>query len=464
MLVPSLLLLLVPLGPTPAPQLSEAAFTRNLTELQAADVASGMAVAVYRDGKPLYAHAFGLADVQLETPYTTEVAFEIGSLSKQFTAAAILKLVERGKLALEDPIGTRLPDLPEAWRAVTVEQLLHHVSGIPDYEAIAGYDDYDTPHAPEDIVAVAAGQRPAFAPGTRFEYSNTGYFLLSRIVEALDAPLDAFLQREFFTPLGMRSTWTSARPEGVAVATGYHARTGTLTPHPPIAWSATLGAGGIVSTLGDLSLWDEALYGERILPAALLAKLWQPAHLADGREIPYGAGWFTSELRGLEHLSHSGQTNGFTCDYLRFPAQHLTVLASANAYGSGVGELARAAAVHFVPGLSYAALPVPEDPDPECTAEHWMALRQAVLGEGELDLLGSGMRRFAREPGYGKQREALRPRLEGSRSFRFVRMGPFEGSADTEEFLYRQADDAGETFWTLRVAEGLLVSLNWERE
>jgi len=464
MLVPSLLLLLVPLGAAPAPQLSEAAFTRNLAELQAGDVAPGMAVAVYREGKPLYAQAFGLADVQRKTPYTTEVAFEIGSLSKQFTAAAILKLVERGKLALADPIETRLPDLPEAWRAVTVEQLLHHVSGIPDYEAIAGYDYYDTPHAPADVVAVAAGQRPAFAPGARFEYSNTGYFLLSRIVESLDAPLDAFLQREFFAPLGMRSTWASTPPAGVTAATGHHARTGTLTPHPPIAWSATLGAGGIVSTLADLRLWDEALYGERILPAALLAKLWQPAHLADGREIAYGAGWFTTELRGLQHLSHSGQTNGFTCAYLRFPAQHVAVLASANAYGSGVDELARAAAVHFVPGLSYAILPVPEDPDPECTAEHWSALRQAVLGEGELELLSSGMRRFAREAGFAKQRDALRRRIEGSRSFRFVRMRPFEGSADTEEFLYRQADDAGETFWTLRFAEGVLVSLNWERE
>jgi CubicO group peptidase (beta-lactamase class C family) len=447
------------------PQLPEAAFLRRTVERIAASDVPGAALAVFRDGKVIHRQSAGLADVERGLPYSTELAFEIGSLSKQFTACAVLMLVNEGKLALDAPLGTLLEELPEAWRAATLEQVMHHTSGIPDYEELAGYDYYNVPHAAADIVAIAAGHEPAFAPGERFQYSNTGYYLLSMIVEAKGGlPFDEFLARRIFRPLGMRSTYTSARPAGVAVATGYHSRSGARVAQPPIAWSATLGAGGIVSTLADLLLWDEALYTERLLPAALRDKLWEPARANDGSEIPYGAGWFTDSTRALAHLSHSGQTNGFSCYYLRFPAQHVSVIAHGNTYGGRL-DIARPAAAHFLSALNYYSLPVPEDDDPDTTAEHLAALRQAVLREGELDLLAPGMRRFATEASYAKEREPLRALLDSSRSFRFLRSRPQgEGPDAVEEFLYRQAHAAGETFWTMRFAEGVLVSLNWEDE
>jgi hypothetical protein len=211
--------------------------------------------------------------------------------------------------------------------------------------------------------------------------------------------------------------------------------------------------------------WDEALYTDRLLPAALRAKLWEPAQANDGSTIPYGAGWFSDRTRDLAHLSHSGGTNGFSCDYLRFPEQHLAVLAHCNAYGGRIASIPRAAAAHFLPALNYYSLPVPSDEDPDTTAEHLAALRQAVLAEGELDLLGDGMRRFATEASFARERDPLRSLLGSSRSFRFLRMRSLHGDEDElEEFLYRQAHASGETFWTMRFAGGVLVSLNWEEE
>ena len=454
------------LSAAPRPQLSTAEFAkRTEARILAGDV-PGAALAVFQDGRLIHQQAAGLADVEKKTPYTPELAFEIGSLSKQFTATAILMLVNEKKLALDATLGTLLDDLPEAWRAATVEQVMHHMAGIPDYEEIAGYDYYNEAHEAADIVRRAAEHQPQFKPGERFEYSNTGYYLLSLIVAKQSGlPFERFLATRIFEPLEMRSSYGLDRPAGVRVATGYHSRSGARVAQPPIAWSATLGAGGIVSTLADMLRWDEALYTERLLPAALRAKLWEPAQANDGSTIPYGAGWFTDETRGLAHLSHSGQTNGFSCYYLRFPEQHLSVLVHYNTYGGGIGSLARTAAAHFLPALNYYSLPVPSDDDPDATAEHLAALRQAVLKEGELDLLGPGMRRFASEASFAKEREPLRALVESSRSFRPVRERPLgEGADAVEEFLYRQAHASGETFWTMRFAEGVLVSLNWEDE
>ena len=462
---PSALLALV-LCLRPGPQLSEAAFEKTLADKFVESGAPGAALAVFKDGAVIHRQAFGLADVERKVPYSTDLAFEIGSLSKQFTATAVLMLVAEGSLALADPIGALLADLPEAWRQATVEQVMHHVSGIPDYEEIAGYDFYNQPRVAADIVRTAATHKPAFAPGERFQYSNTGYYLLSLIVEQKSGlAFDRFLATRIFEPLGMSSTYTSARPAGVRVATGYNSRSGKRIAEPPIAWSSTLGAGGIVSTLDDLQRWDEALYTDRLLPEALRAKLWQPAHTNDGALIAYGAGWFSDRTRDLEHLSHSGGTNGFSCEYLRFPAQHTSVILHMNTYSAEIGSIDRAAAIHFLPALNYYLLPVPNDAFPEFTAEHLAALRQAVLAEGDLDLLGDGMRRFATEASSANQRKSLAGRLDSSKSFRFLRMRTLgEGNGALEEFLYREANGAGETFWTMRFSDGALVALNWDDE
>lgn len=443
-------------------QLSPGAFSAKIEGLLAGSGAPGAALEVVRDGQVLYQQAWGLADVEQDTKYTPELAFEIGSVSKQFTACCILRLAEAGKLALEDPLGKHLVDLPEAWRAIRIVDVLHHLSGIPDYEAIAGYDYYNEPRRPEEVLAVAAGRALDFAPGTRFAYSNTGYYLLSLVVErASGRPFGTYLHEELFEPLGMSST-RAGSDAPVARATGYRSREGQPKAVPPIAWSSTYGAGGILSTFADLRRWDAALDGERIASRKWLAKLWEPARTTDGSTVGYGAGWFLDPIRGVEAQSHSGGTNGFSCYYVRFPAEHLAVFVQTNSYAGDPTPAAIAAAVHFHPGLNYALLPVPEDEEPDRTAEHREALAQAVLAQGELDLLSNQMKSFAREARFAEQRRTLAPVLAAEEAFRFVRRS--EGSDHTEEYLYGSWHAGGMLFWTMRFQDGVLTSLGWAEE
>lgn len=446
----------------PAVQLSPAAFSAKVERLMAGSGAPGAALEVVREGEVIFRQAWGLADVERGTPYTPALAFEIGSVSKQFTAACLLRLAEAGKLTLADPLGKHLADLPEAWRSIRIADVMHHLSGIPDYEAIAGYDYYNEPHRPEEVLAVAATHAPDFAPGTRFHYSNTGYYLLSLVVERVSGqPFGTYLHEQLFEPLGMGST-RAGSDAPVARATGHRVREGKQIAVPPIAWTSTYGAGGIVSTFADLGRWDAALDGEQIASRAWLSKLWEPGKTTDGATVNYGAGWFLERIRGVEAQSHSGGTNGFCCYYLRFPGEHLTVFVQTNSYSSDPGAVAMAAAVHFHPALNYAFLPLAEDEEPDRTAEHREALGQAILAAGELDLLAGGMQTFAREPRYAEQRKTLEPVLTSETAFDFVRRT--EGTDDSEEFLYRSTHAGGEFYWTLRFRDGLLTSLDWTDE
>lgn len=280
-------------------QMPDAQFQARIKTLAAA-AGPGVAMAVYRDGKQVYANAFGVADEKTKAPYRTDLGFEIGSLSKEFTATAILMLVKQGKLSLDDPIGKYLPEVPETWRAAKIEQVLHHMSGIPDYEEIAGYDFYNSEHKPEEIIAEAAKKPLDFQPGASFSYSNTGYYLLGMIVSrASGQPIGDFLEERLFKPMGMSHTYTIHRPKGLTVATGYHSRTGTRTAQPPIAWSSTYAAGGIVSTLADMEKWDQGLYTSKLLPDNLRNRLWTGTTTTSGDRINYGYGWFVSQYRWI---------------------------------------------------------------------------------------------------------------------------------------------------------------------
>ena len=323
----------------------------------------GALVAVASEGRVIHTITYGLADLELAVPVTDSTVFEIGSISKQFLSASIMLLVEEERLSLDDAIQTHLDDIPSEWFGVSIRQLLTHTSGIPDYEEIASYDIYSSRLTPEDILEIAHSRPMDFEPGTGFHYSNTGYFLLSRLVEQLEGqPLGDVLEARIFGPLEMKQT-RMADPEAVIPkrASGYWAdRTGVIINRRAIETSTTLGAGGLVSSAHDMAKWDEALRSEDLLSSSSKSAMWTPVKLANGKPtewspgepVSYGFGWEVIKYRGVNLQTHSGQTAGFVAQFMRFPDHGISITSFLNKYDEGAWPPARAMADTIISGLA----------------------------------------------------------------------------------------------------------------
>ena len=314
----------------------------------------GGLVAVASRGQIIHLKTYGMANVELSVPVTDRTVFESGSISKQFASAAVMLLVQENKLGLDDPIDQYLPDLPSEWLGVTVRQLLTHTSGIPDYEEIRTYDVYRFRLTPEEVIQIAHSRPMDFAPGTGWNYSNTGYFLLSMIVERIEgSPLGQVLESRIFGPLEMTQT-RMADPEAIIDhrASGYWVnKVGELINRNPTETSSTLGAGGLLSSVYDLAKWDEALYGDQLLSAKSKAAMWAPTILPNGDSTEYGFGWRIRSYKGLTSQYHGGQVAGFVANFSRFPDQEAATIVFLNRYRVEAGRL-RVAVLHtFMPSL-----------------------------------------------------------------------------------------------------------------
>lgn len=327
---------------------------RQVRAHMAANNVPGGLVAVASRGRLLHLRTYGLAHAELGVPVTDSTVFEIGSISKQFVAAAALLLVEEGRLGLDDPIHHHLPDLPSEWLGVTVRQLMTHTSGIPDYEEIRSYDVYRFRLTPEEVIRIAHSRPMDFPPGTGWYYSNTAFFLLSMVVERIEGrPLGQVLATRIFEPLGMAQT-RLADPEAIIPhrAAGYWVdRNGALINRAPTETSSTLGAGGLLSSVHDLARWDAALYDDRLLSDASRTAMWTPVVLPDGREISYGFGWRLHLYGGLPSQGHGGQVAGFVANFARFPEQEIAVIVFMNRYRVSSATLRDAALRAFMPGV-----------------------------------------------------------------------------------------------------------------
>lgn len=288
-----------------------------------------------RDGQLIVQRSFGFADVELSVPVSDKSIFEIGFISKQFVSASVLLLVEEGKISLDDSIHQYLPWLPGEWLGVTIRHLLTHTSGIPDYETIRSYDVYRFRLTPQEIVQIAHSRPIDFQPGKGFNYSNTGYFLLSQIVERVAGqPFGEVLKSQIFEPLGMKQTGM-ADPEKIIEhrASGYWTdKNGSLINRPPTETSSTLGAGGLLTTAHDLALWDQALSGTSLLSSESKELMWAPTELPDGRTVNYGFGWIVSGTWNVPVQWHTGQVAGFNAFFARFPAQEAAIIIFLNRY------------------------------------------------------------------------------------------------------------------------------------
>jgi CubicO group peptidase (beta-lactamase class C family) len=318
----------------------------------------GALVAVASRGQIIHLQTYGMANVELAVPVSKDSVFEIGSISKQFVATAVMLLVEEGRLGLEDAIHQYLPDLPGEWLGVTVRQLLTHTSGIPDYEEIRSYDVYRFRLTPEEVIRIAHGRPMDFAPGTGRYYSNTGYFLVSMIVERIEGrPLGQVLQSRIFDPLGMTQT-RMADPEAIIPhrAAGYWVnKAGDLINRNPTETSSTLGAGGLLSSAQDMAKWDAALYGTELLSVDSKTAMWTPVILPNGEDTEYGFGWRVSPYQDLRSQSHSGQVAGFIARFARYPDQEAAVIVFMNRYRVSSSQLHDAVLHTFMPSLG----PVP---------------------------------------------------------------------------------------------------------
>jgi len=290
----------------------------------------GASVLVLKDGQPAFRRSYGLAVVEDRSRVTPASNFRLASVSKQFTAAAILLLAEDGKLSIDDPLKKWLPSLPAVADTITLRHLLSHTSGLLDYEDLMDPADTRQVHDIDVLQLLEKHNRSYFAPGSDYRYSNSGYALLALVVgKASGSDFASFLRQRIFLPLGMTNTY--AHQEGVDDvpnrAYGYSKIDGRWQRTDQSTTSAVLGDGGIYSSIDDLAKWDAALYDERLLRRSSLQLAFSPATATSEPDVPhYGFGW---RING-DALWHSGESIGFRNVIVRYPKQKLTVIVLTN--------------------------------------------------------------------------------------------------------------------------------------
>jgi CubicO group peptidase (beta-lactamase class C family) len=289
----------------------------------------GACVAVVQDGVPLFRRAYGLANVDAQVAATTATNYRLASLTKQFTSAAILLLAEEGRLSIDDPVRKWLPTLQAAADEIVIRHLLTHTSGLIDYEDLIP-DGTTSPLSDADVLGLLeAENRGYFPPGTGYRYSNSGYSLLALIAGRASAKDFASVLRDrIFQPLGMHNTVAFEAGVSAVVhrAFGYSVSGHSWTRTDQSLTSATLGDGGIYSSIDDLAKWDAALYDDRLLRQASLRLAFAPATQTDDPAVQYGFGWrITGETRW-----HSGETVGFRNVIVRYPERRITVIVLTN--------------------------------------------------------------------------------------------------------------------------------------
>jgi CubicO group peptidase (beta-lactamase class C family) len=326
----------------------------------------GLALTVLDHGTVVKSQGYGQASVELDVPATPETVFDVASVTKQFTAAAVMLLVEEGKLGLDTQIRDYLTDDPDQWAGVTVRHLLSHTAGFPLDSA--GFDGYlkgeRLDYTTAELYDAATRTRMLFRPGEDWNYSNVGYFLLGLIIEkAGGRPYAAFMAERLFRPLGMASTsvinqWAVVKNR----ASGYTRRGGELVRIRRESQVAPASGGGVLSTARDLATWDVALAAGKVVKASSLDEMWTPTKLTSGALRPYGLGWLVFKQRGHRVVSHAGSSG---TEYARFPDDGLTVIVLTNLGLRATMDAVKpwgltfGVAGHFVSDLAPSAAPPP---------------------------------------------------------------------------------------------------------
>jgi len=312
----------------------------------------GCAFALYERGRVLYAKGYGLASIEHGVAIDPrKTVFDLGSTSKQFTAASILLLAQDGKLKLDDSVRKYVPELPAYFEKVTLDHLLHHTGGVRDYIGLlmlGGINIQDRTTDTDALRAIARQQALDFEPGGEHSYSNSGYFLLSLVVgKASGKSLREFAQERFFTPLGMQQTRILDNHTQVIShrATSYEPGPNGSFVLSTSAWEQT-GDGQVQTTVMDIARWDANFYKPKVGGSGLIEQLQQVGTLTDGKPITYARGLIIDDYRGLRAVSHGGSWMGFRAELLRFPGPGIAAAALCN-----IGSSQPSALLHAVADL-----------------------------------------------------------------------------------------------------------------
>ena len=344
----------------------------------------GCAIAAHRDGKPVLARAWGQADLEHNIANSPQTVFEAGSVSKQFTSAAILLLARDGKLALSDDVRKYVPELPDYGKTITLEHLLTHTSGLRDWGTlldVAGWPRGTRVFSMEQTLALAVRQRALnFSPGARYSYSNTGYVLAAIIIGRVSGKsLGEFTHERLFVPLGMKHTqWRDNFRRIVSDrAVAYHLTDGGYEQDMP--FEDVVGHGGLLTTVGDLLIWNDALAHDRLGPT-IAEQLEQKTTLPDGQVSQYGRGLSVRHYRGTLEFSHDGSTAGYRTWLGRYPERNLSIAVLCNADDAKPHRMGRAIARQIL-GLPADDAPVAQAVASTATQEHAGTFYSELLGQ-----------------------------------------------------------------------------------
>ncbi len=301
----------------------------------------GAAAIVVREGKVILRKGYGKANLELGVPVEPDMVFRLGSITKQFTAVAILMLAEQGKLSLDDDITKFLPDYPTKGQKITIEHLLTHTSGIKSYTSLPEWLAQWRKDLPVgDLIALFKDKPMDFAPGERYAYNNSAYVLLGAVIEkASGQSYKDFVEKNIFAPLGMKHSFyddtTRIIPRRV---TGYSKGKDGFINASYLSMTQPHAAGALISSVDDLALWDAALYTEKLVKQMSLKRAWTSFALNSGKPTRYGYGWSINSYEGRNVIEHGGGINGFATHALRMPDDRVYVAALTNKDSASPGR------------------------------------------------------------------------------------------------------------------------------
>lgn len=300
----------------------------------------GLALAVLQEGHLILAKGYGLANLEHSVPATEHTVFKLASITKIFTATAVMMLVEHGKVGLDDPIKRYLPYLPASWSAITLRHLLSHTSGLKGYEMFIP-DDWQPDDPYERIVRSVSELPLVFQPGEAWGYCNSNYVVLGVLIEQVSGlPYRDFVRLGILDPLDMTETrWNIAKEIVPHRAQGYAWDSETLRNRDKQSCVWDYADGGLLSTVVDLAKWDAALSTDELLNRSTLEQMWTPARLRDGTSVEYGLGWMIKSAGGRRNIGHWGRNPGFIAGISRFVDDGLTVVVLCNRWKADIARL-----------------------------------------------------------------------------------------------------------------------------